>query len=67
MGQGIHPQRFYGWQDMSVNALSAAIGVFTLKAMGMTASRLWFLPPLCILMTLHLAALFIVLSGVPFR
>ena len=28
--QGIHPQRWYGWRDMLINAASSVIGVLTL-------------------------------------
>jgi hypothetical protein len=31
--QGIHPARFYGWQDMAVNSVSSFIGILTLMGL----------------------------------
>jgi len=39
--QGIHPQRFYGWSDMMVNAAASLIGVFTLMGLKSEPSGDW--------------------------
>ena len=39
--QGIHPQRFYGWSDMLVNAAASLIGVFTLMGLKSAPSPDW--------------------------
>jgi len=38
--QGIHPERFYGWQDMVVNAFASIIGVLTIAGIiGLSNGR----------------------------
>jgi hypothetical protein len=39
--QGIHPQRFYGWSDMVVNAAAGLIGIFTLVGLKSAPSGEW--------------------------
>ena len=39
--QGIHPQRFYGWSDMLVNAASSLIGVLALAALKPSSTSQW--------------------------
>lgn len=39
--QGIHPQRFYGWSDMLVNAAASLIGVLALAALKPSPSGQW--------------------------
>ena len=39
--QGIHPQRFYGWSDMSVNAAASLVGVMTLLGLNSGSSGAW--------------------------
>ncbi|MBU0987216.1 MAG: VanZ family protein [Proteobacteria bacterium] len=39
--QGIHPQRFYGWQDMIMNAAASTIGIFTIAGLGKVSAGDW--------------------------
>ncbi len=36
--QGLHPKRFYGWSDMTINSTSTLIGIFTI--LGLTDKRI---------------------------
>ncbi|MBM3146110.1 MAG: hypothetical protein FJ010_14290 [Chloroflexi bacterium] len=39
--QGLHPKRFYGWSDMTVNSSSTLIGIFTILGLTRRARADW--------------------------
>lgn len=41
LGQGLHPQRFYGWQDMVMNSAATVIGILTLAGLRTRPASDW--------------------------
>lgn len=39
--QGMHPERFYGWQDMVMNSAATVIGIFTLAGLRTAPAGDW--------------------------
>jgi hypothetical protein len=39
--QGVHPRRFYGWSDMTINSASMIIGILTIMGLVKRTAKSW--------------------------